>query len=69
MTSYHGEDIDFIHYNPKEEYVPDLDYFSDTDEYKNNRVMRLYSDIISDNIKRIGRVPAKLKRIVSKWKR
>ena len=69
VTSYHGEDIDFVHFNPKEEYVPDLDYFSDTDEYKSNKVMRFYSDVISDNIKRLGRAPAKLKRIVSKWKR
>ena len=68
VISYTGSDIDFIHFNPAEEYVPDLDYFSDTDEYKKSRLLRFYSDVISDNLKHLGRAPAKLKRIVSEWK-
>ena len=65
MISYNGDDIDFLHFNPEEEYTPDLDYFSDTDEYKNNRILRFYSDCISDNFRRLGRLPRKLKRIIS----
>lgn len=65
---YYGNDIDFFHYNPANEYTPDLDHFSDTDEYKNNKVLRFYSDVISDNLRHLGRAPAKIIRIVSKWK-
>lgn len=68
ITSYHGEDIDFFHFNPKEEYTPDLDYFSDTDEYKNNYLLRFYSDIVSDNIKRIGRTFRKIAKLLEIWK-
>ena len=66
VYSYHGEEIDFLHYNPELEYTPDLDYFKDTDEYKNSRLLQIYSDYISDTIRRPGtllrirRVPAKL---------
>ena len=27
MTTYEGEDIDFLHFDPKEEYTEDLYYF------------------------------------------
>lgn len=67
VTTYKGEDIDFIHFNPKEEYTPDLDYFSDTDEYKNSKALRFYSNQISDRLRHLGRAPRKVKRIVSRW--
>ncbi len=47
--------VDFFHYDPTLDYVPDLDRYDLTDEYKNNLLKRLYSDIISDNIKRVHR--------------
>lgn len=56
ITTYKGKEVDFLYFNVDEEYTPDLDYFSDTDEYKDNIYLRLYSDYISDPIKRIGRV-------------
>lgn len=68
VYTYTGYDIDFFHYDPDTEYIPDLDHFSDTDEYKNSLMMRLYSDYVSDNIKRIRRAPQKVKRILSRWK-
>lgn len=51
VSTYKGTDIDFIHFNPKEEYIPDLDHFSDTDEYKNSLILRIYSKF-SDQVKR-----------------
>ena len=57
---YLGDEIDFFHYDPQIEYLPDIDYFSDTDEYKSQILMRMYSDVISDNIKRIIRHIPKL---------
>lgn len=62
--AYNGKDIDFIHYNPKEEYLPDLDHFYETDEYKHNMLLRFYSDYISDPIRRIGGF---VKRTIKKW--
>lgn len=67
IISYNGDEIDFIHFNPKEEYTPDLDYFSDTDEYKQSKALRFYSDYISDRLRHLGRAPRKLKRIISEW--
>lgn len=37
--------IDFFHYNPKLEYVPDIDKFEDTDEYKNSIFLKIYHTI------------------------
>lgn len=60
VITYKGEDIDFIHYNPDEEYFPDLDHIEDTDEYKKNLWMKIYVWCISKPIKKIIRI---LKRI------
>lgn len=51
--TYQGEDIDFIHFYPETEYIPDVDHFYDTDEYKNNILLKIYSRCISDQIKKI----------------
>jgi len=55
-SGYTGDDIDFLHYDPKAEYLPDLDHISDTDEYKNNFLLRFYSDVISRVIKKVLRI-------------
>lgn len=65
--TYAGEDIDFFHYDIDKEYIPDLDYFSDTDEYKNSMMLRIYSDYISENVRRIRSLPQKIRRIIAKW--
>ena len=49
---YSGTDIGFLHYDPKNEYIEDLDYIEDTDEYRNNWLLRLYNDYVSNVIKR-----------------
>lgn len=54
--TYHGEDIDFFHIENDKEYIPDLDHFSDTDEYHNSLILRIYSDVISDNLKRVRKL-------------
>ena len=64
VDSYMGEDIDFFHYDPSKEYTPDVDHFYDTDEYKDNIVLRLYSDYISDTIKLFVRGVKKAYRIL-----
>ena len=66
INTHTGEDIDFIHYNPKSEYIPDLDYYSDTDEYKTNLPMRLFSDYISDPIRWVLRLPGRILRKIKK---
>ncbi len=55
-AGYNGNDIDFLHYNPEEEYIPDLDSFKATDEYKNNWFLRFYNDFISKAIKKVLRL-------------
>lgn len=54
---YHGEhkDIDFIYYDPSKEYTKDLDTINQTDEYKHNFFIRLYSDYFSRLIRGIIR--------------
>ena len=47
--------VDFFNYDPKLDYVPDLDRYDLTDEYKNSFMKRFYSDCISNNIKRVHR--------------
>lgn len=47
--------VDFIHYDPAVDYIPDLDRYDLTDEYKNSFWNRFYSRVISDNYKRIHR--------------
>lgn len=64
-STYCGDDIDFLHYNPQEEYVNDLDTFRDTDEYKNSVWLRMYSDYISDSLKRIMRIGRRIYGIFS----
>lgn len=49
---YDGNDIDFIHYNPELEYISDIDYIEDTDEYSQNVWLRIYTKIISTPLKR-----------------
>jgi len=53
IETYKGEDIDFLHYCPEKEYIADLDSIRDTDEYKNNWLLRFYSDHISNRLRRI----------------
>lgn len=55
-VNYSGTDIDFLHYNPAEEYIPDLDNFRSTDEYKNSFILRFYNDVISRTIKKVLRL-------------
>ncbi len=55
-SGYTGEDIDFLHYDPKTEYIPDLDNFKVTDEYKNSWILRFYNDVISRVIKKVLRI-------------
>ena len=55
-SAYVGADIDFLHYDPKSEYLPDLDHISDTDEYKNSFFLRLYCATISRIIKKVMRL-------------
>ena len=55
-TSYNGSDIDFFHYNPKTEYVSDLDRIEQTDEYKSSMLLRFYNNYISNQIKRGNRL-------------
>lgn len=55
-STYIGTDIDFLHFDPKTEYLPDLDYISDTDEYKNSFLLRLYCATISRVIKKVLRL-------------
>lgn len=63
---YTGANIDFLHYNPSEEYIDDLDKFKDTDEYKNSLILRLYSDCVSDVIRKIIKEFNKLKNLAYK---
>lgn len=69
MLTYKGEDVDFIHYDPKIEYIPDIDYIEDTDEYKESLILRLYDKCISRPLKWLirlpGRVINKLKKIIA----
>lgn len=53
---YKGSDIDFLHYDPSTEYIPDLDHISDTDEYKNSVLLRFYCRTISRVIKKVLRL-------------
>ena len=55
-STYTGSDIDFLHFDPKTEYLPDLDYITDTDEYKNSFLLRFYSDFISRALKKVLRL-------------
>ena len=55
-TSYYGNDIDFFHYDPKMEYIPDLDSVEQTDEYKNSKLLQFYNKYISNQIKRGNRL-------------
>ena len=66
VTHYHGEDIDFLHYDPNTEYISDIDHFYDTDEYGENFILRFYSDYISDGIKRIVRGLRKIYSLLKK---
>lgn len=50
---YTGNDIDFLHYDPKTEYINDLDNICDTDEYKNSFILKVYNKLISNPIKRV----------------
>lgn len=57
---YEGDKIDFIHYDPSIEYIPDIDHFYDTDEYKNSLILRVYDRCISEPLKWIGRLPQRV---------
>lgn len=45
IKTYKGQDIDFIYYDVKNEYIPDIDTIFDTDECKNNFLLKIYSKI------------------------
>lgn len=47
--------VDFLHYNPSAEYIEDLDFITDTDEYKNNVLLRIYNNTFSRAVKAILR--------------
>ncbi len=53
LLFYKGDEIDCILYDAKKEYLKDLDYIFETDEYAENRLLRIYSDYVSEPIKRI----------------
>jgi len=55
IEHYHGDDIDFIHYDPQKDYIDDLDYVYLTDEYKNNPFLRIYNETVSRAYKGIHR--------------
>lgn len=52
METYKGNEIDFIHFD-NNSYIPDIDHFYDTDEYKNSLLLKIYSKCFSDQVKRI----------------
>lgn len=52
---YSGEDIDFIPYDWRNEYVKDVDCFRDTDEYSSNKFLKFYYDGVCESIRKIGR--------------
>lgn len=54
-TSYHGNDIDFIPYDWRNEYIKDVDSFVDTDEYKENKFFKFYYNVIYKTTRKIGR--------------
>ena len=60
VLTYHGEDIDFIHYDPKSEYIKDLDSVEQTDEYKNSFLLRLYNKYVSKLIRKIIKVARRI---------
>lgn len=51
--TYEGEDVDFFHFVPAEEYFPDLDNIKATDEYKKNFLLRIYNNLFSTPMKKI----------------
>lgn len=63
VKTYHGEEIDFIPYDWRNEYIKDVDSFLDTDEYKNNRFLQFYFDKVYKTSRLIGR---KVKHLVLK---
>lgn len=52
-STFKGDEIDFLHYDPKVEYINDLDSIYDTDEYKSSFVLKLYNKFFSNPVKRI----------------
>lgn len=63
METYKGTEIDFIHYDNKE-YIPDIDHFYDTDEYKKSLAWKVYDKCISNPIKKGISGFNKFKRII-----
>lgn len=64
VETYHGDDIDFLHYDPATEYIKDLDYIQFTEEYRDSLFIRLYTHSYLFG----KRVINKLKRIIrGKW--
>lgn len=51
--TYTGEEIEFIHFDPSKEYIPDIDHIFATDEYKNNIFLKIYTRGFSDPLKKI----------------
>lgn len=54
-TCGENDNVDFIHYDPSVDYVNDLDYIADTDEYKSSVFLRFYSDYISNIIRTLAK--------------
>lgn len=53
---YKGEEIDFFHYDPDTEYIPDLDTIYATDEYKKNFILKVYNKFFSNPLKKVLRL-------------
>lgn len=53
--------IDFLYYDPRKEYKGDLDYFEDTDEYKDILWIRLYYKYFTKPIRKVMRLMNRLK--------
>lgn len=54
-TYIENRGVDFLHYDPAAEYVEDLDFITDTDEYKNNALLRFYNNTFSRAVKAVLR--------------
>lgn len=61
IETYKGTTIDFIHFDSNE-YIPDVDHFYDTDEYKASLMLRMYDRYISEPLKKVIRGTRKMKK-------
>lgn len=52
ILSYKGNEVDFLHYCPEKEYIPDIDNYSYTDEYNANSLLTFYYKTIFKIVRR-----------------